>query len=294
MQSTSDIGPINNSSTAYFYLTVKQMKERVLVSLVTTVGDSYSIILPHPRSGKSQAYLVSAQGDIHEVQRFKTFYSSWLIGSDFIADGGLYISSPVDVLLVLLPFLEKCRNKVAGGSEEGFFCDIDQILGCSDCCHLIHVRTTALEHLPCICDTKLAGGDIFYRLNDSKVLAWLLAKMQQVLEALGGVLGGMDEEGRLGYVVGFMSEYLSEYWSNKLSRHLKVDVLDACSVGQTRLASHVQDIISNTGSGAADKKQKVDLVKAAARKKADETKQANMAKIAQGTKNITNFFKPRS
>jgi hypothetical protein len=27
-------------------------------------------------------------------------------------DGGLYISTPVDVLLVLLPYLEKSRNKV--------------------------------------------------------------------------------------------------------------------------------------------------------------------------------------
>ena len=34
--------------------------------------------------------------------------------------------------------------------------------------------------------------------------------------------------------------------------------------------------------------------KAAARKKAEETKQANKAKLAQGTQKIMSFFKPRS
>jgi hypothetical protein len=41
-------------------------------------------------------------------------------------------------------------------------------------------------------------------MGSMQVLAWLLAKMPQAMEALEGVLGGMDEEGRLVYAVGFM------------------------------------------------------------------------------------------
>jgi hypothetical protein len=48
-------------------------------------------MLMHITSGKSQAYLVSALGDVQEVQRFKSFYSSWLIGSDLIAGDEYFI-----------------------------------------------------------------------------------------------------------------------------------------------------------------------------------------------------------
>lgn len=58
--------------------------------------------------------------------------------------------------------------------------------------------------LPLVCDTKEAGGDLFFRLNDDRMLAWLLVKLPMVQEALDGVLGGMDEDAKVAYCLGFL------------------------------------------------------------------------------------------
>ena len=91
-----------------------------------------------------------------------------------------------------------------GVSEGGYFCSIDQILESSETPQLKLLAKAAASCLPLVCDTKEAGGDTFFRLNDDLVLAWLLVKLPMVQEALEGVLGGMDEDARVAYCLGFL------------------------------------------------------------------------------------------
>lgn len=44
------------------------------------------------------------------------------------ADGGLYVCTPVDPLLVVLPLLERARGAGQREGGEGIFCDPEQIL----------------------------------------------------------------------------------------------------------------------------------------------------------------------
>ena len=116
------------------------------------------------------------------------------------ADGGLYLGTPVDPLLVLLPLLEKAR------AEQNVFQDLEQILRCelegtaalartlrsglsvgyhaepavaspalvcsmaaSPSAHLLLPLLGSGEQLGCLCDVKSAGGQNYFRLNDERV-----------------------------------------------------------------------------------------------------------------------------
>eukprot|EP00955_Chlamydomonas_euryale_P044360 352865-Chlamydomonas_euryale.AAC.10 len=116
-------------------------------------------------------------------------------------------------------------------------------------------------------------------------------------------------------------EYISEQWTSMLAKHLKVDlsVNRTCTAWMPFFLNEVTDPsfpcmpAALSGSAAvghvrplgqsesslleAEKRPRLDPKEVArlnARKKAEETKAANMAKLAQGTKSITNFFKPRT
>ncbi len=69
------------------------------------------------------------------------------------------------------------------------------------------------------------------------MLAWLLAKVSQAREALGGSLSGLDEEAKAAYVVGFLADFLPERWSLALSKHLKVDSACECGGGSRSWSS---------------------------------------------------------
>eukprot|EP00897_Mesotaenium_endlicherianum_P000968 jgi/Mesen1/10872/ME000093S10391 len=75
-----------------------------------------------------------------------------------------------------------------------------------------------------------AGGDRYYRLDDSRVLAWLSCKVKQTSAGVtrhgGKALSSMAEGELVTYSVGLLSEYLPDVWLRRLCSHLKVD-LDA-------------------------------------------------------------------
>ena len=96
------------------------------------------------------------------------------------------------------------RSPPEAASDDGYFCSIDQILESAEAPQLKLLAKAAASCLPLVCDIKEAGGDTFFRLNDDLVLAWLLVKLPMVQEALEGVLGGMGEDARVAYCLGFL------------------------------------------------------------------------------------------
>ncbi len=59
--------------------------------------------------------------------------------------------------------------------------------------------------------------------HTAQVLAWLRCKVQQSLaafeEASPGSIAGLDDQGRIAYVLGFVSEYLAPKWQAQLAQH---------------------------------------------------------------------------
>lgn len=82
-----------------------------------------SVQLAHPGSGAPAAFLLGAGGSVAEVQVYRKTYAAWLTGQASVADGGLWLASRLDPLLLLLPALETMR---AATSErpDGMFVEL--------------------------------------------------------------------------------------------------------------------------------------------------------------------------
>ncbi|KAJ4826140.1 hypothetical protein Tsubulata_030546 [Turnera subulata] len=129
--------------------------------------------LRHPKSASTTCYLLN-DGLLRELHWFKQPYSSWFLGDYVCEDGRLYTATPVDPVFVLLPIFEEARMKK--GNDPGKFRQLDEILfvnGHPEYCHLISIAENCMQ---LVCDTKEIGSSKFFRLDDSKVLAWLHCK----------------------------------------------------------------------------------------------------------------------
>ncbi|ESO86408.1 hypothetical protein LOTGIDRAFT_235451 [Lottia gigantea] len=128
--------------------------------------------LRHPKTDEGSYYLFSPDGkDIYEVIKYKEEFRSWLIDQTVQQDGGIVITSPVDPVFLVLPYLiqkDKCSK----------FMTLDQIVvdeKFSECRRLQECQ--GLEELHQVADIK--GDDDFkaYRYNEEKTMSWLKAKV---------------------------------------------------------------------------------------------------------------------
>ncbi|OAE31960.1 hypothetical protein AXG93_4421s1110 [Marchantia polymorpha subsp. ruderalis] len=110
------------------------------------------------------------------------------------------------------------------------------------------------------------GDSKYYRLDDRKVLAWLLCKAKRISEDLRSTqknLLNMSKEDMNSYVVGLLSEYLTaEPWLTKLCNSLSVE-RGASKIGHWVAPPEVLGVApsqntkhsgSSVGKGAAAKK----------------------------------------
>ncbi|KAJ4844080.1 hypothetical protein Tsubulata_027510, partial [Turnera subulata] len=166
--------------------------------------------LRHPKSGSTTCYLLN-DGLLQELHWFKQPYSSWFLGDYVCADGRLYTATPVDPVFVLLPIFEEARMKK--GNDPGKFRQLDEILfvnGHPGYCHLISIAENCMQ---LVCDTKEIGSSKFFRLDDSKVLAWLHCKVCRLKEALPSLdknYAAQNEKNTLADAVTLLGEYLND------------------------------------------------------------------------------------
>ena len=220
----------------------------------------------------------------------KTSHTAWMMTGQgenqgqVLSDGSVYISTPVDILFIILPLLEKSQRR-------GFVPLSDLFDDANAGPQLRLLLEPSKDHLGAVCDVKEAGDESYYRLNDDRVVAWIMIKIRVAEEALdeGGVLGGLDDKGRQAYCLGFLGDYIGEKWTKLVASRLQVD-LDT-NVGAERPPPSAAEL-----DPEADlKKQRTVEApkadpKAAAKKKAEETKAAKAAKAAVGTQSIKSFF----
>ena len=99
------------------------MAERVLIIRSSLSLTAKSVVLP--ALTKTQSYLVPNQSsEVLEVQRVKQFFSSWIVGDEIISDGGLFLGTPVDPLIILLPILERSRKRVRRHGIQAIECHV--------------------------------------------------------------------------------------------------------------------------------------------------------------------------
>ncbi|KAJ9509433.1 hypothetical protein QJQ45_001881 [Haematococcus lacustris] len=143
--------------------------------------------------------------------------------------------------------------------------------------------------LECVCDVKRSGGEDYYRLNDNRVLAWLVCKAGQAQHALSAQLAGMSPLDQHTYCCDFLAEYLAPKWAVMLRKHFNVPEDNPSQGGRPADSSH--------GEQSATKRLKLDPKEAAremARKRAQQARLEDAAKQASGTKKLTAFFTPKA
>ncbi|XP_076435946.1 ribonuclease H2 subunit B-like isoform X2 [Babylonia areolata] len=192
--------------------------------------------LRHPKSEQGTIYLISGgTKTVYEVVRFSPQFSSWLIGETVHRDGSMLITTPVDPVFLVLPYL------ITAG-KNGKFMTLDQMVldaDFPDISCLLHCD--GLQGLDVVADQRGADDIRAYRYNKEKTLAWLAMKTENVAEALRrkevsvGESGAHSanfirskndqldgEEAYLKYAYGVVSDYLPLDLAASLKQHLGI------------------------------------------------------------------------
>ncbi|KAH9606732.1 hypothetical protein KSS87_003796 [Heliosperma pusillum] len=236
---------------------------RVLIapdSGVSERGTGHMLSLRHPKAGTATSYLFINDG-LQELQWFKQSHCSWFLGDYVCEDGSIYTSTPVDPVFIMLPIFEDARMKK--GEDPGKFRQLDEIMFIDGYPGYQHLLGISEKSMCVVCEVKEIGSTKFYRLDDSKVLAWLCKKVERLKQTfltLDKNYAAQDEKRTLADVVLMLGEYLrNEPWMELLCNHLRLNLqeLTVKAVDQYSSTSDTapQSFTPENGStGPAEKK----------------------------------------
>ncbi|KAL6344544.1 hypothetical protein AAG906_002449 [Vitis piasezkii] len=197
---------------------------------VNAIGNGLGqfLSLRHPKSGKATCYLFK-NGTLQELNWFKQSYGSWFLGDYVCEDGRLYTATIVDPVFIMLPIFEEARMKKR--DDPGKFRQLDEIMFVNSYPGYQHLIPIAENCMQVVCEIKEIGSSKFFRLDDSKVLAWLCYKvhqLKQILPTLDKNYAARDKKDTLTDAISILGEYLEdEPWLKLLCDHLKLNLLDA-------------------------------------------------------------------
>ncbi|KAF8388813.1 hypothetical protein HHK36_025493 [Tetracentron sinense] len=264
---------------------------RILVApepIATGNGKGKFLSLRHPKSGNPASYFF-IDGSLQELHWFKQSYGSWFLGDYVCEDGRLYTATPVDPVFILLPLFEEARMKK--GDDQGKFRQLEEIIYVEGYLGYQSLSSIAEDSIQIVCEIKEFGSSKFFRLDDSKVLAWLCYKVHQLkrtLPTLDKNYAARDEKDTLIDAVSLLGEYLKdEPWLKLLCSHLKLDLQEA-----TRKAQ-VHEILPNALESTPGSSHPLQ-VKSGSDKKASNGKLAKKAKIETDSRNIKDMFRRAS
>ncbi|KAL8249027.1 hypothetical protein R6Q59_005895 [Mikania micrantha] len=230
--------------------------------------------LRHPKTGNRTCYLL-INGGLQELNWFKQSYGSWFMGDYICEDGGLYTSTLVDLVFILLPMFDKARMKT--GDDPGKFRQLDEIIYLQDYPGYSYLSAVAEKSMEIVCDCKEVGSTKFFRLNDLKVSAWMLCKVQQLKETLVKLdknFAARSQKEILCDVVRILGEYLAdEPWCKLLCDNLRLNMVEAVNesdlkmdLSDTSIPSFSSTLQESTGNdmranrnGKQNKKAKVEM-----------------------------------
>ncbi|WZY69018.1 hypothetical protein YC2023_001258 [Brassica napus] len=223
-------------------------------------------------------------GMLQEIQWFKQSYGSWFLGDYISQDGSLYMATPVDPVFILLPVFDQARMKK--GDDPGKFRQLDEILFVEGYPEYQHLLSLAEKCMEIVCQTQEVGSMKFYRLDNSKVLAWLTCKVRSLKKALPALdknYAAQDEKQTLVDAVSIVGEYLkTEPWLKLLYDCLGLEFVDPTT----------KETNTETFPNAIENKMEYSnsLQERANKKTGKPGKQTKQAKVETGSKNIRDMF----
>lgn len=215
-------------------------------------NDDQFVTLPHPKTGHGLQYLLKGNGtEIFEVVKFSEQPRSWFIDNHVLQDGSLYVVTRFDPLFMVLPFLKNSSSK---------FMTLDHILQDSEFQLIGKIsKCITQDDLKLLCDVKGEDDLIVCKLNDEKVISWLKTKVRQTKDRLQDLKVSASgaqastfvrskkarestQEDYLRYAYGLLSDYISDYWSQKVKVALGI----------------VDELLESSGEEPVSKKVKLD------------------------------------
>ncbi|KAG9446673.1 hypothetical protein H6P81_012801 [Aristolochia fimbriata] len=242
--------------------------------------------LRHPKSGNPTTYSFY-RGCLQEFHWFKQCYSSWFLGNYVSEDGSLYAATPVDLVFILLPIFDEARMK--RGNDLGKFRQLEEIMFVDGFPGYQHLVFHAADCMQVVCEVKDIGSLKFFRLDDSKVLAWLLQKVGRTklaLQRLDNNYAVQDEKDAFRDIISLMGEYLTdEPWLKLLSNHLGVDMQKAAK------AATGNENISMSGENSPSSFESVQMKNFNGKNTSVVRRQSKRLKPEVGSLNIKDMFR---
>lgn len=252
--------------------------------------------------------LTLASPSIHEMNVFSpsaranTAYSAWFGPGDAVMrDGNLYIFTPVHINFLILPALRKIQKE-----NPTTYCGLDHVVETMACDQLafgilldVLKHATQVERIKSVCDVKENGGDVFVKLNDEKLVAWLKSRVERVAAKIREEDKGFEVfphggEEMTRYGIGVVSDYIAEdvemslYAGFGLEKRVDTPAkvergpLDMPEVvGEEDRASRREEMEGRRKQQAKDK----------AKAQREEDKVRKRAKEVEGIPKISSFFK---
>ncbi|KOX76495.1 Ribonuclease H2 subunit B [Melipona quadrifasciata] len=275
-------------------------------NLNSTDDDVPDVIkLRHPATNQPAMFVFSPGNvTVQEVLTFDENKRSWFIDDNVKSDGKLHLSTPIDPIFLILPYLRKSQQAQP----------LEQCLWDEDFPEM--TRLTQCQNLKLTLVAERKGDESLqaYKFNEEKALIWLHKKVERVVEVLkqkgihvsqgaisatyvkSTMLETVSEIEYLKYAHGIVSEYLQEDISKKLAQHLNLP--DETENKKRKLSNSPEDtVVEKKSKKETPEKESVLKPKtpeSIKEKKATVSKkELARQKAATGSKNITSFFKKK-
>jgi ribonuclease H2 subunit B len=261
--------------------------------------------------------VLNSEGKLLEIQKSGDL-CSWFLNDKSIEDGGVFLTSEIDPIFMMLPILDKARKAKVGTpgvflSPISLFEEVDTSVS--------RYLKPFVPSLDAVCDVRSQGNDKYYRLNDDRVVLWLQHKLDGLCEVLNSSPDFASSLVRahasnfrsrntqpltttelLKLGVGFLGEYLEKKWVTVLESKIGVSNADllaaaASSAPVAKKAYASEEDVAPRKRSAPSGGHDDDLLKETttpAKKKLNAA-QARLAKVDKtGMSPITSFFKPQA
>jgi len=277
-------------------------KDKHAVILIPKGWKEYLITeLRHPRT--KQGHLYAFNGDktcLCEVVCVNDPHSAWFIGNTIESDGRLQMLTPMDPLLLAIPYLRAAERSVPLDDLliDDDFTSIGDIIG-----------LLTREKLEKIALPKGPADLNVWQWNEEKALEYLATKINKLkTEIKEKGLSTLDNESSTNYVSAkrkdesqeeeeclryaweFLSDFLSNDLSEKLAKHVKLNLNTPAMMKPVAKKPKLDGNVKKENStGPVDdfsKDNKPTKIKA----EPTSAKGKALAKSAKGSKSISSFF----
>lgn len=132
--------------------------------------------LSHPRTGSGAKFLIHEK-QVYEIISFQERYRCWFLGQSVVSNGNVYMTTCIDPLFLILPFLAtECTDRAV---------PIDQLLVDTEAVKNGRlIETLADDQLELVADVKRSGDIKAVKYNEEKTLSWLQRKCEKLIPKL--------------------------------------------------------------------------------------------------------------